>query len=189
MELQNGLSPRPRRWWRHWLLKTFAISALLLVLIVVGFYVVERELGERAWRNYQAKAVERGVKLRIEDYEPPAVPDEENYAAAPIFQKLFATPNGGKETEMLFRLPDPPRGRLNDPEPGALDLTGWQKVFVRARWIPSAGDNPASDVLLALERVESPLSDVRLASARPKSRWPVKWSSGPGAQFSHYGTL
>jgi hypothetical protein len=188
MEPQNDRSPRPRRWWQHWLFKTFYLSVLNLVLILVGFYVIERELGERAWKKYQKKAAERGVKLRLEDYEPPAVADDENYAAAPIFQKLFATPNGPKETVKLFKLPDPPRS-TNAPEPKALDLTEWQKAFVRAGWIPSAGTNPASDVLTALERVEGPLSEVRLASARPKSRWPVKWSDGPAARFHHYGTL
>src|SRR5262245_28482956 len=101
MESQTPPSLRPRRWWRHWAFKTFGILLTLLVLAVVGFYTIERAQGERAWNNYEKKALANGVKLRIEDYETPAVADEENYAAAPIFQKVFEAPDSAKEIAKL----------------------------------------------------------------------------------------
>jgi hypothetical protein len=185
MERQNDPSPRPRRWWRHWLFKTFAIS----VLIIFAFYTIERQNGEWAWRAYRKKAEAKGVKLWLSDYETPPIPDEENYAAAPIFRELLAANDVNAETESRLGFDAVRQGKPRSLETKPLDLTTWQQGFINAGWISSAGSDPAADVLKGMERIEGALSEVRRASSRPKSRWPVKWSDGARATISHYAIL
>lgn len=183
-------APRRRRWWQNWFFKIVFLLILLTIGSIASFYVVESELGEFAWNAYQKEAASRGTKLRLEDYTTPPIPDHENYAAAPIFQKLFASDKTGEELEARFKLPELPKNTANSaPEPKPFDLTSWQQAFVKAGWIPSAGPDPASDTLLALERMEKELSEIREASARPKCRWPVKWGTGLDVTTPPYGRL
>jgi len=189
MEPQTPPSLPPRRWWRHWAFKTFGILLTLLILAIVAFYTIERALGERAWKVYEKKALANGVKLRIEDYETPAIADEENYATAPIFRKLLASAKERKEFEQQFALPAPSRNKLTYADAKPLDLTSWQQTFAEAGLIAHAGIDPAADILRALERMEGPLSEVRLASVRPKCHWPQSWGEGMTINLPYYGGL
>jgi hypothetical protein len=185
MELQTDFPRRAPRWWQHWLFKAFVLS----LVAIFAFYLIERQIGEFAWRNYQRQAKARGVKLQLIDYELAPIPDGENYAAARVFQKLLAADDPIAEAEKVLKLPDYPRGGPKGSEVKPLDLTNRQKGFVNAGWIPSAGANPASDVLSAMERMEPVLAEIRLASSRPKTRWPVDWSKGVAARTPYYGIL
>jgi hypothetical protein len=76
-------------------------------------------------------------------------------------------------------LPNLPRPKKN--EASLPPMTMWQQAFVQAGWIPSTGEDAAADVLKAMERLEPTLDEIRRASARPKSHWPIKWSEGLNA--------
>jgi len=185
----NHFEPPPatptRRWWKHWLFKTL----ILTIAVVAACYIIEKWIGERAWKAYQKDAVAAGKKLRLEDYVPPPIPDAENYAAAPIFQTLFSTYGQRKKTEDSLKLPELPRFGPKKTDPDSLDLTKWQQIFIKARWISKSQGEPSADVLAALERVEGPLSQIRMAALRPKCRWPINWSDGMGAKFHQIETL
>ncbi len=66
-----------------------AIILAVLVALIVAIHVGEGWRGRRAWTAYRADAERRGVKLALEDYLPPPVPDAENFAAIPFFQEVF----------------------------------------------------------------------------------------------------
>jgi hypothetical protein len=189
METKNASPQRQPPWWQHRAFRSFAKLLLFLALPVFAFYTIDRILGDRAWKAYKRRAEAKGVKLRIEDYVPPAVSDDENYAFAPIFRNMFAGQNEAMKVEKLFTLPYPPNRKPYEAEAKPFDLTEWQKSFIKAGWLQSAGSDPAADVLAALKRVEGSLSQIRAASTRPKSRWPVQWNEGPGARPYHYQTL
>lgn len=176
-----------RRLWRHWYVKAFVIS----VTVLFAFYTIERQIGEHAWRNYQRAAKARGAKLLLTDYQRPPIPDEENYAATPLFQKILTAADPIADTEKVLGLPRfPPRATPSKrSEVHPLDLTNRQQGFVNARWIPAAGADPAADVLVAMERMEPALAEVRLASSRPKTRWPVDWREGAAAKVQFYGIV
>jgi hypothetical protein len=186
------LTPRP--WWRRRFFKTIAIT----ILCITAYYIIERQLGEHAWRTYQREATAKGIKLRLADFETPEIPDEENYAAVPISRNLF-TPGVAALTSKRFDLPPLPRpdaraktktkAKATAQESTPLDFAEWQQAFVMAGWISSPGKDPASDVLAALERIEGPLAEIRPASARPKTHWPIKWSEGPDVHAPILGTL
>jgi hypothetical protein len=177
-----NLAPRP--WWRRRFFKATTIT----ILAIAAFYILERQLGEYKWKAYQREAAAKGIKLRLADYETPAIPDAENYAAVPIFMNLF-TPGVAEKTSKLLELPNLVPRNAGAKRPTQLDVTEFQQAFVQAGWISSPGKDPASDVLAALERLEEPLAQIRLASARPKTRWPINWSEGPDAQAPILGTL
>jgi hypothetical protein len=177
---------RSRQSWKHWLLKLMLAGSLFVVVAIVS---LERELGERAWREYRAKATAKGLKLRWEDYVPPPIPDEENYAAAPIFQRHFTGTGNTDQTLKKLKLPELPRKKPGESESDSFDLQIWQKAFVKERWIPAAGVDPAADVLASLEKLEEPLSEIRQASQRPKSRWPVELGDAISAKYPHTRVL
>lgn len=174
-----------RRWSRHWLVRTFVIS----LIAISAFYAIERMLGERAWKAYQKKAIANGIQLRFDDYLLPPISDDENYAAAPVFQGICTEPDAAKTVEALFDLPTLQRKKSAKLKPDPLDLSDWQQTFFKAGWINQLGSDPAADVLVALERMEVSLTKVRQASGRPKARWPVKWEDSPVSVPPHYGVL
>jgi hypothetical protein len=184
----------PRPWWRRRFFKTTVIT----ILSISAYCILERQLGEHAWTAYQQEAAAKRIRLRYTDFETPDIPDEENYAAVPIFRNLFE-PGVAAVTNKQFDLPT--LSRLNAkgkgkalttataPEPKPLDFAEWQQAFIKAGWISPPGKVPASDVLAALERIEGPLAEIRLASARPKTHWPIKWSEDPLARTPIHETL
>jgi hypothetical protein len=178
----------PPPWWRRRFFKTIAIT----ILCITAYYIIERQLGGLAWRAYQREAAAKGIKLRYTDFETPDIPDEENYAAVPIFRNLF-TPGVAAPTSAQFVLPDLPepdaKAKAQAREPKPLDLAKYQQAFVKAGWISFPGSDPASDVLAALERIEGPLGEIRLASARPKTHWPIQWSDPLHVPLTFLGTL
>lgn len=177
------IAPAPRWWRRRWFVVT--------VILIAALYTIEPAIGTWIWRSYQKEAAAKGVKLRFEDYRTPPVPGDENYAAVPLFQRLFdKDSNNLKKLTGQLELPNRVTGKsLPRSATKPLDLTEWQATFLHKKWILTAGSNPASDVLAALERLEGPLSEIRIASARPKASWPVDWSEGPEARMPIYGVL
>lgn len=158
-------TPNRRRWLR---------LTLKVIAFIVAFYTIEWSIGEWMWHSYQKEAAAKGVKLRFEDYETPPIPDEENYAAAPIFKRLLDNPDRIKPFEEEISLPDVSRYKVKESDSAQALLANWQNAFVKKRWIPFEGPEPAADILDALERLEGLLSEIRAASARPKARWPLK---------------
>jgi hypothetical protein len=179
---------RARRW--GWLKPAFVVVGLLS--IVPGFYLEERIRGEWAWEVYEADALKRGVKLKFSDYIPPEVPDAENFASIPIIDAVFRASDAGQATPDPFELPGkkdkwPRVSNITKQE--HIDLVAWQKYFVEREMLPKAGDNAAADILLALEKFNAPLQELREAGRRPRCRFPVHWEKGYAAALPHFGVL
>ena len=75
--------------WRKTLFALAFVFVSLVSLLVV-FYAGEKSRDLRAWDEYVAKARAEGRKLTLAGHLQPDIPDEENFAAAPIFVDLFA---------------------------------------------------------------------------------------------------
>lgn len=176
-----------------WVVVIGAVLAVCTAAIVPGFYLEERIRGQTAWRRYEADAKARGVKLNFTDFIPPRIPDKENFASIPIFDAVFHASDNGQEIPNPFELPKPPRGVLPnfaDPikeEP--VDLTAWQKYFVTIKLVPTASDDPAADVLKALDHYSAPLAQLHEAVQRPHCRFPVHWERGYATPLPHLGVL
>jgi hypothetical protein len=164
-----------------------AAFVALLCLLWVGICCEERWRGKRAWNDYRAAAIARGVELDLADLRRKPIPDEENFAAAPMIRDLFTGSSGGASTRRWFQalkleVQPPSQGGRKGKGP---DLVYWRDHFVRQRVITAGTDNPAEDVLRALELVQPELDALREAGKRPKSRFPIQWERGMEATLPH----
>lgn len=161
--------------------------------LVGGWYAIERTRGRASWERYEAQARAAGVKLDMADYLPPEVPDAENFASMPIFQKAFRAVAEGREVPRPFEWLE--GGRFKRPAMAdavtgqTIDLAAWQSYFVSVKMIPATGIDPAADVLAALEKFDPALAQLREAGQRPGCRFPVKWENGFAAAMPHISLL
>lgn len=73
------------RWLFSWrILKRCLLALGLLAVLVALFYGEENWRGRRDWNECQRELEVKGEKLNLADFAPPSVPDEENFAMAPI---------------------------------------------------------------------------------------------------------
>src|SRR6185436_5554950 len=84
----------PRRFLR-WLFSWRGVRRMLILLawmltIVALLYGEENWRGRRAWNAYRAQLEARGEVLNFAAFIPKPVADDQNFAATPFFQHLFA---------------------------------------------------------------------------------------------------
>jgi hypothetical protein len=186
---ESGSPDRPRRSRFLTFLIRAAFVCAVLVTLFIGWHVVEKIRGKVLWERYVAEAQSAGVKLKLEDFIPPAVPDAENFAAIPVFEETFRAQREGGNVPTPFTLPSPGSVKMPlmpDASSGRmLDLAAWQKYFVEVKLLPVPGDNPAKDVLEALKKYEPQMAQLREAGARPYCRFPVRWEDGVAAAMPH----
>lgn len=201
-------------------MKRRLLRKLLLALAVLGtvaalFYAVEDWRGARAWAQTRRQLEARGESLDPATFIPPPVPDDQNFAMAPLFVRalqyrpdpqtgeLAAEPHGlGDATlDWIAAIPFGPAKSLNIPRPDnpkagwreglRRDLAPWQRYYRARPDFPHAPDaqTPAADVLLALSVYDPILDELALAAqTRPRDRSPVPWRREPAWAISlpHY---
>jgi hypothetical protein len=167
------------------------LAVVALVLFVLFLVVADDIRGRAQWSRYQTDARSRGLKIDLLEFIPPPVPDAQNFASLPMFANAFAAIARGEPAENPFERPPFPKVK-----PGAgLDcgekasLAPWRDGFVRAKWIPEATDNPAQDILAALEKVRPALDELHAGLRRPRARFPVEWENGMYCEFPHLATM
>ena len=194
------------RWlccWRNF--KRFLFGVACLAVLVALFYAEEDWRGWHAWNKFKQEWEAKGEKFDWQSVVPPPVPDDQNFAMAPIFDttdklldgELHEPPDG---TSILNRLDMSVYGRLDgyfDEETNTTgnwakgtftDLKPWQTYYrAPARTNEYLGittnvypvspqpQSPAADVLLALSKYGSAIEELRQASLRPYSRFPVAY--------------
>ena len=73
------------RWFFRWrVLKWWLLAFGIFLALIPFFYAEENWRGHRAWDNYRHELEAQGEKLDFADYIPPRVPDEKNFAFAPV---------------------------------------------------------------------------------------------------------
>lgn len=167
-------------------------SAVLVTLVL--FIVVEENWrGRHAWERYVGEARGRGIRLDLSEFTSPPLPDADNFAAIPLFKDVFAASEAGKQVPEPLKFPDA-KGeqapKLGDPSEGErINLEQWQDYFRRCGLLSSISQNPAADVLAALERYEPMLNQVREAAARSGAHFPVRWERGFATQIPYISTV
>jgi hypothetical protein len=74
------------RWlccWRNF--KRFLFGLACFATLIALFYAEENWRGKHDWENYKREWEAKGEKFDFVDFIPPAVPDDQNFAMAPIF--------------------------------------------------------------------------------------------------------
>ena len=193
------MNDKPKsRWYWRWLRRGLIALAVLATLIAVAI-TEENWRGKRDWEDYKRQAAARGDLL--EETATNNIPDDQNFAKAPIFAALAAMQWNVKEgdweprdTNVVDRAKmsvarwdgtwpehangDWNRGRLTD-------LKAWQTYYRTAPTNSSASSNSegrvlrvpistnssAADVLLALGIYDAAIEELRTDSQRPFSRF------------------
>jgi hypothetical protein len=198
--------PPLRPLFHRMLRRRFFLLACLATLVAL-FYTVENWRGKRAWERFKRGREAQGEYFELAKLAPPAVPDDQNFAMAPIVmttyssfmdrdgRKISSSSNIVKRLEMPIEVipaagsGDVDRPRLVAPGIGnwlkgeRIDLSAWQSYYrvlaARTNLFPVAPQpqTPAAEVLLALSRYDAVLEELRQAAQRPYSRFPLEYDA------------
>ncbi len=160
------------RFWRRVVIWSFILVLLSPFLAIAAFYGFENLSGQLAWRQAQEKLRGLGEPLTPADIRRPALADEQNMAAAPIFAQLFALDPARVAAADLtgLRLPgDPGTGR-------DVEIVALARRF-QAEFSGSAREAGAI-VTDGLAPMAATLASLREAASRPESFWPLSLDRG-----------
>ena len=179
-------------------LRRLAIVAVWVVTAVILFYVEENWRATRAWNRYRGELEAQGAQLDFAAFIPKEIPDEQNFAATPVVKSWFDLSDQNWVTnrgERFSKLWDDDFWKVmaqfpNTGEPANrhfMDLGTWgadfdalQKNNSDSIKKPDEG-NPdravrsaaAPSVLTGLQPDAAVLAELKEASARPFSRYPI----------------
>src|SRR6185436_8523753 len=178
----------------------FALACF--VTLAVLFYAEENWRGARAWNHYRQALEANGGQLDLAAFVPPPVPEDQNFAATPFVKSWFErgtfTANDRRWEDNYSRV----AGRVSASKPGEvpalhgkgnrqfIDLAGWAAAFEAIRSGETKLDRTfdsgkldrasraqaAPAVLEGLKTNETIFAELRSASQRPHSRYPIVYS-------------
>lgn len=178
--------------------------------IIALLYGVEHWHARHAWNQYRRQLEARGEQLDLKAFIPNPVPDGQNFAATPLVQSWFTdrTNYTARWNDSYSRVETRIRTSKTKDDPGNrhfLDLVAWQMGLDAFR---SGGLKPgqkfgsdkldlesrakaAPSVLDGLKTNEAVFAELRSASQRPYSRYPVVYDlEDPwGILLPHLGNL
>src|SRR6266566_3670342 len=188
------------RWVRgflRWFLSWRGLRRILIVLawtatIIALVYGEENWRGRRAWNQYRQQLEARGEQLDLRAFIPRPVPDDQNFAATPFIKSWFVKEDLGAYDKLWndsygLAGSEMPSSRTASGNRRFTDLVAWEKAFdaVRSGHTNShhqfrsdqldlqSRSNTAPAVLEAMKSSEARLAELRAASSRPYSRYPV----------------
>ena len=183
-------------------LKRILFTVVALVTLAALVIAFENWRGKRAWLKFKGEWESKGESFDIASAIPPKVSDGENFAMTPFFAPLFdyeyapsvmhKNSNAVRRTQSVFL------GSMDRrPKPGArhrgkrTDLKEWQDYFAGNTNYPSRdqAQSAAADVLHALSKYDDVINELRTASARPHSHYPVHYHEGFSALLPHLSVL
>jgi hypothetical protein len=186
--------------WRTFRALIFIFVALVtLVLLVVAF---ENWRGKRAWEKFKTEWESKGESFDIASVIPPKVPDQENFAMTPFFAPLFdyeyapsvvhKNSNAVRRTQSVLLGSRALLPKLGTRHKGKrTDLKEWQDYFAGNTNYPlrDRTQSAAGDVLQALAKYDDVIGELRIASTRPHSHYPVHYHEGLSALLPHLSVL
>jgi hypothetical protein len=185
------------RWLCTWrAVRRILIGLAWLVALIALFHGEENWRGRRAWNQCRREIEARGEPLDYRALIPKPVPDEQNFAATPAIKSWFETktasdsePSWGDEYAQVGERVHAPKAKDARASRHLEDLAGWEtafaavrsggvaehKEFYSAKLDPESRAQAAPAVLEGLRTNEALFAELRLASGRPKSRYPVNY--------------
>ena len=174
------------------------IRTLLIVLawaatILALLYAEENWRGRSAWTKYRRSLEARGEQLDFKAFIPKPVPDEQNFAATPFIKAWFAVEYRGQLHKLWNDNYSQATTKFKGLHPSAekgsrqfVDLVAWQMAFEALRsgetngqrfeskqFDPESRAKAAPAVVLGLKDSQEKFDELRAASARPHSLYPV----------------
>ena len=192
------------RWlccWRNFRRFLFGVACILTLIAL--FYAEEDWRGKRAWDKHCQEWEVKGEKFSIAELAPPPVPDEKNFALAPLLKpalEFTRTTNGvvWRDTNAYnhlqgIRADNVSAGQRNQRLPlGSLekgtlaDLEACQEFYHGNTNYPQPATTgtAAADILIALGKFDADIAGLREASAkRPEARFPIAYDHEPAFEI------
>ena len=185
-----------------WLFNRRVMRKMLIVLawlvtVVVLFYAEEDWRGRHAWNNYRQQLEAEGVQFDYRTFIPKPVPDDQNFAANPFVESWFLERTNFQQrwaddyasASDMVHSPSGANG-AKDSRRDFLDLDAWEMAFDAIRSGATNSNQKfasgklelgaraaaAPAVLAGLQSSETHLAELRAASSRPYSRYPVVYN-------------
>lgn len=212
MNEQSSPSPstgnRCWKWFRRGLL---ALAFLVTFIVLVGLEETWR--GKRAMDKFRAECEAQGEHLDFASLYGPAIPDEQNFGASPVWAPLFKyerNPQTGITewkgsaassqpflTAFKADIPEPRSPSVGSWRMGRrINLEQWQTYYRTPGKsgeyqfpVAPAPQAPGADVLLALGRFDTNLALLRESASRPLCRYPIRYEDGPNTLLPHLARL
>lgn len=178
MTTDNDSSGKPRKRFTSTASKIIGVHIILILVAIVFFIAHENRQAERDWNEFNTHWEAKGEIFDLEKFIPPEIPDEENFAAAPIIAELFDASNEPRLSGLdLHKIPglveyskygDNPDQYLGGPN---MKFTDYFKKL-------DSFSNEAEAAKVILEKLSAvaPLFDeLEQASLRPKARFPLDY--------------
>lgn len=181
------------RWLFSWrTIRRCLFVFISLVTLLALFYAEENWRGRRAWNKYRQGLEARGEQLDYRAFIPKPVPDEQNFAATPFVQSWFVRENlpdnqRWSAKDNYARASSMVQGPKSRTDRQFVDLVAWKMAFdaVRSGQTNSHQEfrsdkldlesraRAAPGVFEGLKGDEASLEELRAASRRPSSRYPI----------------
>ncbi len=148
-----------------------------IVTLVALFYAEENWRGRHAWVKYRREREARGDSFEWSSIIPPPVPEDQNFAAIPLFAELFPKSVTNAVLWNAFKLPTSSSFYGGWHEGHVEDLDAWRTWFTN------------TDLLAALSKYDPILRQISEASERPYCRFPVRYEDTYAALLPHLSPL
>ncbi len=145
-----------------------ALMALAVTVVVLGYAAVNW-WGARVWAETEARLQALGEPLTVAEIGAEPIPDELNFAAAPVFTELFAKPWGESRVSSI-------PSYVGGGGPGDSPIVRVAKS-VDPEFSGSDGE-AARLVLDDAESVKLIWDEIRSACERPGTAWPFDLAAG-----------
>jgi hypothetical protein len=195
--VERSTTVRCCRWFFSWRgLRRELILLAWLVTLIALFHGEETWRGRRAWNQYRHELEAKGEQLDYAALIPKPVPDDQNFAATPAIKswfKMSTTPDlEPKWDDNYSRVAErvsPPKVKDARAERRFEDLAAWETAFAAVRSgelapqqkfystnLDAASRAKAAPAVLdGLQTNEALFAELRVASQRPDSRYPVNY--------------
>lgn len=120
--------------WRNF--KKFLFVVACFATLIALFYAEEDWRGKHDWEKFKREWEAKGEKLDFKDFVPPPVPDDQNFAMAPIWVESIKATLGPKNSRQWFGDNYAENGRTNftDRIPNVWRNNGWNNEPTNGYW-------------------------------------------------------
>jgi len=176
----DNLEKTPRRFWPL-AFKIIAIHLVIILAILIPVGIHENRQAERDWNEFKTHWEAKGEIFDLEKLIPPDIPDEENFAKAPIIAELFTDPDNNRLSNLDYRrMPGFAAGYVKSSDSGQRAIGGYGATLADHLEKPEsfASEEKAAKAILKLFEPLAPIFDeLEQASQRPKARFPLDYQN------------
>ena len=179
---------------RCWRIVRRALFLLIGFITLAALVITEENWrGKRDWEKFKSEGEARGERFDLASFTPKPVPTEQNFYATPFLAPLldyeivngearWHDSNGVARAKSLGIV----SGALMDVEKG--NLTNAQKYLRASTNFPARPQpqDPAGDILFALQKFEPIMLELRAASERPAAVFSTHPDRDLSAQLTHF---